>query len=102
MTDSPPADTVANLLGLAYCGSKNFGEAEKYLRIAIDLNRSNPVFQFNLGMCYAQQAELPEAKRSFDAAIKIEPMYVEAYIQRGEVHLCWAMTRMQPWIGGRQ
>ncbi len=62
---------------------KKYEEAKKTYRKLINISPQNGNAFFNMGFIYILQDSLPKAKKYFDFAIKVNPIYSDAYYYRG-------------------
>jgi Flp pilus assembly protein TadD len=69
---------ILNLLGVALFQQNKLSEAKVELLKAINLNRSDPSFYFNLGIVAKAQGDSRQAEESYRNAIKLKPSYPEA------------------------
>lgn len=76
-----------NNLGDAFLRECNFGEAEKYFRLALDVNSKYAVARANLADTYRRQLRLKEAEREVDQALADDGTFVGNYIVKGRIAL---------------
>ena len=60
-------------LGIAYHRSGNFEAAEEQLNQALAINSAHPVALNELGIVYRKTARFNEARRSYEAALRVYP-----------------------------
>jgi tetratricopeptide (TPR) repeat protein len=61
----------------------NFKEAKATYRKLITISPQNANAFFNMGFIYILEDSIPKAKKYFDYAIKVNPIYADAYYYRG-------------------
>ena len=79
-TDTKNSD-LYYYFGIAYQRFEKLEIAKKYLKLAIKLNPSKEVYYFILAELHQEMKEFIDAKKNFEHAIKIEPLYVAANIK---------------------
>ena len=67
-------------IGVAYKKFNNLENAEKNLKLAIQLNPTIEYYFFQLAEVYKEMKEFTNAKENFERAINIEPLNIEANI----------------------
>ena len=72
-TDSKNSDLYFDF-GIVYEKFKKLEIAKKYLKLAIKLNPSIGIYHGKLAMIYSEMKEFINAKKSFEQAIRIEPL----------------------------
>lgn len=75
------------LRGLAHRAQGDLGQAINDYLQAIACNSSNILTCMALGAAYIEQQRYEEALKAYDAALEIDPTYVQAYINKGIVYV---------------
>lgn len=60
-----------NNLAVIFHDRKNYGEAEKYYKMAIENDSTKSIYFYNLGLCYRDQEKYTEALKYFLLAHKL-------------------------------
>lgn len=78
----PDFASAYNRLGVAYAQQRLHNEAIAALRQAQVLERGNPWHPVTIGNIYLELDNFAQAGREFDAALRLDPDYLEAYQSR--------------------
>jgi tetratricopeptide (TPR) repeat protein len=73
---------ITEMVNIYLATGKN-KEAMEYLTKAIELQPSNATYHFALGALYDQMKQQDKAIESYQKAIAIDPLYVDAYLNAG-------------------
>ncbi len=68
---------ILNYLGLFELDKMNFTEAIKYFSLASNINKSNPVYFYNLGNAYFYNGWSKEAQQAYSKAIYLDPKNID-------------------------
>ena len=79
------ADTL-HLLGLAVHQQSDHVQACELIRRAIQQDKSNPLYHYNLGLVCEAMGQLEEAADAYQHALQHKPHYVEALSNLGNVY----------------
>jgi tetratricopeptide (TPR) repeat protein len=82
---NPAIDFLWNILGLTYQNLKDYGNAEKKLLKALNINTKNLSAINNLGNNYKYVHNFNKAEEYFLKALKIKPDYVSALVNYGNL-----------------
>ena len=89
-------EIVLNNLAYAYFIIGDYINSEKLILKAIDANKNNPNFYYNLGNLYKRISRLDDAIKNYDMAISLEPNNHDYHYNKGYVllkqkkyHLAW-------------
>ncbi|MDD2806607.1 MAG: tetratricopeptide repeat protein [Elusimicrobiales bacterium] len=82
----PWSGYVANNLASVYHADKNYPLAEKYYRLAIENQPSNPVYYYNLGNLYYNMGDTGKAVESFTKTVELDKNYADAWHNLGYVY----------------
>ena len=82
---NPAIDFLWNILGLTYQNLKDYGNAEKKLLMALNINTKNLSAINNLGNNYKYVHNFNKAEEYFLKALKIKPDYVSALVNYGNL-----------------
>ena len=89
-------EIVLNNLAYAYFIIGDYINSEKLILKAIDINKKNPNFYYNLGNLYKRISRLDDAIKNYDMAISLEPNNYDYHYNKGYVllkqkkyHLAW-------------
>jgi tetratricopeptide (TPR) repeat protein len=72
-TQWPNEPEVNDTLGWIYYKKKMTGMAVQYLSESAEVDQKNPMFQFHLGMAYAQAGDDAKARRTLQKALSLDP-----------------------------
>jgi len=72
-------------LGTAYALIEEHGIALDYYQKCQDLKKNSPQLNYNLAKIYEKLNQYTEAKKCYDEAIKLDPHYVDAWINKGNL-----------------
>lgn len=81
--NDPHNGKISNTIGFYYYEMKNYPEAIKYYKKAIELTPDYPLSYNNLGVIYLQTEEYEQAKEYFRKAIALDPVYIKAVCNLG-------------------
>jgi len=89
-------EIVLNNLAYAYFIIGDYINSEKLILKAININKNNPNFYYNLGNLYKRISKLDDAIKNYDMAISLEPNNHDYHYNKGYVllkqkkyHLAW-------------
>ena len=69
--------------GIIYQRQKNYADAERALRKALEVNSSNPYAHNALGLTLREQGKFADARKHYEAAIALDPKYARAHFNMG-------------------
>lgn len=81
----PDFAAAYNRLGVAYARQRLGNEAIAALRRASELERGNPWHPYTIGLIELDLGYLGRALRSFEAAIRLDASYLEAYVEKARI-----------------
>jgi len=73
-------------LGNVYAALERYQEAEKELKRAIELRKTDPYFYYNLGLVYYNQRNYEKAQKAFEKSISYSSNFAEAHNILGVVY----------------
>jgi putative PEP-CTERM system TPR-repeat lipoprotein len=76
----PTHPDAENVLALTYLGKQNFAQALVYAQKMIKKDPKNPAFRDVEGVAYVGKGDIPNARKSFEAALGIDKAYVPGAI----------------------
>src|SRR5579871_1694137 len=79
------APILHELLGMALCGQRRFGEALAPLREAARVGRTNAQFWENLALCQRELGQFADAEQSLRTALSLRPFTPETLTSLGSV-----------------
>ena len=82
----PHNGKVSNAIGFYYYKMKNYPEAIKYYKKAIELTPDYPLSYNNLGVIYLQTQQYEQAEECFRKAIALDPVYIKAVCNLGATY----------------
>ena len=85
LSESPNEIAILNILGIIQDAKKEYEEAIKTYKKALDLNTDVPETHFNLGSLLHRQGKNEEAITSYKKAIDLKSDFVNAYFNLGLV-----------------
>jgi putative PEP-CTERM system TPR-repeat lipoprotein len=71
----PDQPEINDTLGWVYYKKRMGRTAAQYLTLSIEKDRTNPVYQYHLGMAYAQTGEDGKARRLLEQALSLNPNF---------------------------
>lgn len=71
----PDSPQINDTLGWIYYKKRALESAVRYLQQSADKDPGNPLYQFHLGMAYAQQGDDARARRLLESALKTNPQF---------------------------
>jgi tetratricopeptide (TPR) repeat protein len=80
---SPRHPEALHLQGLTLYRLGRFDESIASLEAAIDEQRTNPIYWFNLGVVSQKASRHEDAIRAYRQAIKLNPRYLDAFVNLG-------------------
>jgi tetratricopeptide (TPR) repeat protein len=82
----PHNGKISNAIGFCYYKMKNYPEAIKYYKKAIELTPDYPLSYNNLGVIYLQTEKYEQAEECFRKAIALDPVYIKAVCNLGATY----------------
>ena len=79
----PRSIALLNLKGISYSHLRNFKEAIKVYKKAVQIDPENPITCFNLGVALYDNGQLKEALANYLLAVRLKPDYVQALFNTG-------------------
>jgi Flp pilus assembly protein TadD len=71
----PEQPDVNDTLGWVHYKRGSSMQAIAMLTISVEKDDKNPIYQFHLGMAYAQAGDDPKARRALEHALKVSPNF---------------------------
>lgn len=81
----PRQADALHLLGLIVFAKGDAAESERLISTALAASKPHPNLLVNLGNAQRQQGKIEAALASYNRALKIDAVYADAYVERGEL-----------------
>jgi Flp pilus assembly protein TadD len=63
---------------MIYMKRQQLGQAVRRFEQSVAVNPENPVYHYHLGLAYSKSGDIERARRSLQAALKLQPAFGDA------------------------
>jgi putative PEP-CTERM system TPR-repeat lipoprotein len=74
----PAHPEIQDTLGMIYMKRQQLGQAVRRFEQSVAVNPENPVYHYHLGLAYSKSGDIERARRSLQAALKLQPAFGDA------------------------